>query len=185
MPEISSILNISRTTVFRYASKVHIQSEFVDSWKAKRGGSTARMVQAKEHAYTEAKNILNHLTDKEKMLFLCALYWGEGSKKDFGLSNTDPVLVRVFVIILHDIFKVKKSDLRISIRIYEDLEKDVCLDFWSKIVGVPKEDFVSVNVLHGKKTGKLKYGMCRVRTVKGGSLLKKIQGINKVVGEIL
>jgi hypothetical protein len=183
IPEISSLLNIPKTTVYRYASKTEILPKYQEIWKIKRGGSTKRMILAQDKAYLEGKNLVKKLSSKERQLFLSSLYWAEGSKKDFGLSNSDPHLISVFTNILEQEFNIVKSDLRISIRTYEDLDKDACLEFWSKVVGIPKEEFVSVNVLSGKKVGKLKYGMCRVRVVKGGSLLKRIQGINKAIVE--
>ncbi len=91
----------------------------------------------------------------EKLLFLSALYWAEGSKKDFGLSNTDPELIKIFVEGLRKVFKIDNKRFRISIRIYEDLDSEKSLAFWSKITGVAKKDFVSVNTLRGKKNGKL------------------------------
>lgn len=125
------------------------------------------------------------LTDREKTLFISALYWGEGSKKDFGLSNTDPNMIKVFVTILKQTLGITDDRLRVSVRIFEDLDKDKSLGFWSKVVGIPKEKFVSVNVLDGKKKGKLVYGMCSIRVKKGGDLLKKLAGINKIIGETL
>jgi len=44
------------------------------------------------------------------------------------------------------------------------------------------EKFVSVNVLDGKKNGKLIYGMCRIRITKGADVLKYIKALkNRVV----
>jgi len=117
------------------------------------------------------------------LLFLSALYWAEGSKKDFGLSNTDPGLIRVFVNCLRDLLRIDSKRFRVSIRLYEDLDKDKSLIFWSNVTGIPKENFIGFNILPGKKKGKLEYGMCRVRISKGGDLLKKINAINKVVLE--
>ena len=105
-------------------------------------------------------------------------------RKTFGLSNTDPNLIRVFVNCLEDVFKVDKTRLRISARTYEDLDKEKCLDFWSQITGVRKDNFVSVNILAGKKKGKLEHGMCRVRVLKGGDILKKIVAVNKVIADL-
>lgn len=75
---------------------------------------------------------------------------------------------------------MKKEDFRISIRIYEDLDKEKCIIYWLSITGLRREQLISVNVLQGKKIGKLEYGMCRVRVKKGGNLLKKIKAINLV-----
>jgi hypothetical protein len=60
-----------------------------------------------------------------------------------------------------------------------------CLNFWSKVVNLPKEQFQHVSVLAGKKKGKLEFGMCRVRVSKGGDLLKKIQAVNKVFSSLV
>lgn len=184
-PEISQEIGVSKTTVFRYSHTVEVLPQFRQALIAKRGGSQKIKLLKEQLALEEAKKIVASISYKEKLLFISALYWGEGSKNDFGLSNTDPDLIRVFVAGLRDVLKISDERLSISIRIYEDLDKDECLTFWSKIVGIPKEKFVSVNVLTGKKSGKLPYGMCRVRVRKGRDLLKKLVGINKIVAQIL
>lgn len=111
------------------------------------------------------------------------LYWGKGNKKDFILTNSDPNLIRVFVKLALDALGIKKEELQISIRLYEDLDRRRCLLFWSKVVGIQTHKFQSVHILSGKKIGKLQYGMCRIRVKKGGLLLKKLNGINKAVVE--
>lgn len=183
--EISKDLDISKTTVLRYIRNTKILPDYVPFWREKRGGSKKIMELKEQLALEEARKQVSQLTQKEKFLFLAALYWAEGSKRDFGLSNTDPNLIKTYITFLKDVFNVDKDQLRVSIRTYEDLDKDVCLSFWSNIVGIPKEKFINVNVLVGKKKGKLAYGMCRVRVTRGGDLLKKIKAINMAVVETL
>lgn len=185
IPEISKELSVPKTSVYHHAKNVRILPEHFKEWMGKRGGSTKRMLIAKQKAYEEGKYLIQNLTYREKLLFICALYWGEGSKGDLGLSNTDPELVKVYINGLKELFQVSENDLRISIRIYEDLDRKLCLQFWSDITGVPVNKFVSVNVLRGRKIGKLKYGMCRVRVTKGGKILKKILGINRAFIDII
>lgn len=184
VPEIAKELGIAKSTVFRYVEGVEILPEFVKLWFGKRGGSRKRKALKEAKAIEEAQAAFQELSNKEKALFLCALYWAEGSKRDFGLSNTDPELIRVFINGLRQVFEVPDDDFRISVRIYEDLDKEECLLFWSEVVGIPKEKFINVNILQGKKKGKLKYGMCRVRVAKGGDLLKKIAGTNTIVAKL-
>ena len=183
LPEISNELHIPKTTVFRYVQDVEILPEFLKGWSIKRGGSRKRKLLKETKAYEEGKKLVGKLSDKEKALFLSALYWAEGSKGDFGLSNTDAMLIKIFVAGLREVFHVTDERLRISVRLYEDLDKEKSLSFWSQIVNIPKERFVGVNILAGKKKGKLEHGMCRVRVLKGGDLLKKVNGINKAVIE--
>ncbi len=179
--EICSETKVPKTTVFRYITGVPVLDLYKSQWLGKRGGSKKRKHIKEQHAYEEGKKYVDKLSSKEKILILSALYWGEGNKKDFSLTNTDPNLIRIFISIIRENFNITSDKLRVSIRIYEDLSKDECLSFWSKVVGISANQFVNVNVLKGKKSGKLKYGMCRVRVLKGGDLLKKIHGINKAV----
>ncbi len=183
--EISKKLFISKTTVASYSKNISILPEYISLWKSKQITSIKRKEKKEKEAYKEASKLIRELSNKEKMLFLAALYWAEGSKKDFGLSNTDPNLIRTYISFLRDVYSIDKDQLKISIRIYEDLDKNKCLDFWSNIVGIPKERFINVNILSGKKKGKLAYGMCRVRVTKGGDFLKKIKAINNIVVESL
>lgn len=182
LPEIHKKVKVGYGSVFRYIQGVEILSEYRKIWHSKRGGSFKRMKLAEKRAEEKAGEYIFKLSEKEKIIFLSALYWGEGSKGDFGLSNSDPDLIRVFVLGLKEIFKINNNRLRISIRIYKDLDKEKCLKFWSKITGVPTVKFVNVNVLVGKKEGKLQYGMCRVRVTKGADMLKYMKALkNKVI----
>lgn len=185
LPEITQLAKVPRTTVFRYSKDVDILPEYKDNWRIKRGGSKKRKLIKEQKALEEAKRTIKKLSYKEKLLFLSALYWAEGSKKDFGLSNTDPGLIKVFVNCLRELLKIDDNRFRVSIRLYGDLDRDKSLSFWSGITGIRKENFIGFNILPGRKNGKLEYGMCRVRISKGGDILKKINAINKIVLERL
>lgn len=181
LPEIKKETNLGHGTVYRYLKDVEILPEFRAHWFSKRGGSIKRKKQAIELAKNKAKKNISSLSNKEKMIFIAALYWGEGTKSEFGLSNTDPELIKIIVKGLTEVFNIPQEDFRVSVRIYEDLDKKKCLKFWSDITGIPVKDFVNVNILQGKKQGKLPYGMCRVRVRKSANLLKYIIAIKNEV----
>lgn len=181
LPEIQKELKVGHGSIFRYIHGVEILPEYRKIWFSKRGGSIKRKKIAEEKASKEAKKAVSSISLKEKLIFLSALYWGEGSKTDFGLSNTDPELIKVFIKGLEEVFGVTRDRFRISIRIYEDLDKSKCLNYWSHITGVPVDRFVSVNILKGKKAGKLLYGMCRVRITKGGDVLKYMKALKNEI----
>lgn len=185
LPEVSRKLSVSRTSVLRHIKDVEILPEFLSEWAGKRGGSRKIRLYKEAQAFEEGKKFVDKLSEREKKLLLCALYWAEGTKSDFSLSNTDPNLIYVFVRCMRDVFKLDDDKFFINVRLYEDLDKDKCLEFWSNIVKIPKENLKGVNILPGKKKGKLIYGMCRVRIARGGDLLKQIMGINKAVFESL
>ncbi len=181
LPEISNQVSVSRTSALRYIKDVQILPEYLSEWAGKRGGSRKRKLLKHQRALEEGEQLVNELTEKEKLLILSSLYWAEGNKKDFILTNTDSDLIRVFVNILRQVLKVTNNQLKVSIRLYEDLDQEKSLDFWSQVVGIPKSKFLSTNIIPGRKKGKLQYGMCRVRVSKGGDLLKKIMGLNQVI----
>jgi hypothetical protein len=110
------------------------------------------------------------------MLILACLYWGEGNKTELNLINSDPNLIRVFVNCLKRL-GVKDEDLLVSARIYEDLNPEKVKLFWAKTLRIHKDLIRSINVLNGKKLGKLKYGMCRVRVRKGARYFKIIMSV--------
>lgn len=181
LPEIKKETGVGYGTVFRYIQGVQILSEYLTSWKGKQGGSVKRMELAQKDAAEKARLLVLRLTKKEKLIFLTALYWGEGNKKDFIFTNSDPEMIRVFTQGLTKLLGISKDGLKVSIRIFEDLNRNSCLKFWSKVTGVPVRKFVSINVLKGKKAGKLEHGMCRVRIKKGGTMLKYISAIKSEI----
>lgn len=181
LPEIQREVKVGYGSVHRYIKGVNILPDHIKTWFGKRGGSIKRMKVRELHANNQAAQIITSLSKKEKMIFLSALYWGEGCKSDFNLMNTDPQLIKVFIQGLQEVFHITKDRFRISIRIYEDLDRKKCLTFWSQVTGISKESFVNIDVIKGKKKGKLAYGMCRVRILKGSDMLKYVSALkNKI-----
>lgn len=119
---------------------------------------------------------------REAAIIASMLYWAEGCKKGFSIANTDPKLIKTFIDNMFIAFGLNLSDLKVSIRIYEDLNRAECLRFWSKVTGVELSlAETSVNVLKGAKEGKLQFGMCRIRIKKGNIIHKTIR---KIIGKI-
>lgn len=185
IPEISRRLSLPKSTVSTHIREVTILPQYYPRWLERRNAAKINSEKGWRTAIKKAKAIFPSLTKRELALIGATLYWGEGTKRDFGLSNTDPQLVSVFVYILKKVWGIQEKDLKISLRIYEDLDRRACLEHWSKIVGFELNDRTSVNVLRGSKQGKLKYGMCRIRVKRGGWLLKEITSINRRVAELI
>lgn len=181
IPELSKKFNIGKATVSRYIKNIQILPEYENLWLSKRNGSVRRKEKAEKEAAGKANKAINNLSNKEKLLILASLYWAEGAKVDSNLTNTDPDLVKIFVNGLREIIGITNDRLRLNIRIYEDMDKEKCIDYWFKVTGLAKDNLSSVNVLSGKKKGKLKYGMCRVRIVKGGDVLKYLVAIRQKI----
>lgn len=184
MPEIYREVKVGYGSVSKYIKGVKILPKYQGIWLSKRNGSKARKERLQENANRKAKEQLTSLNTREKLVFLTALYWGEGGKTDFNFTNSDPEMIKVFVSGLKEILGIEQKDIRASIRIYEDLDKNICLNHWSKITNIPVDEFVNVDVLKGKKTGKLQYGLCRIRIKRGGNVLKYLLALNKRIAEL-
>ncbi len=175
--EISKILNVSKSTVSRHVRAVSILPAYKKRLLERQNTSKERFRRDLEEAKRRAEIKLPNLTQKDLVIVLSSIYWAEGNKKDLTLTNTDPEMIRTFIYILKKVFYVSEEKITISLRIYEDLDKKKCLEFWSRVTGVKLSNKTTVSVLTGRKNGKLNYGMCRVRVKKGGKLLKEIFSI--------
>ncbi|MGC9611134.1 MAG: hypothetical protein ABSE68_02875 [Minisyncoccia bacterium] len=177
IPEISRELMISKSTALRYSNEVSILPAYKKRWLDRWNSSKVKSQKHTEEARKDAEIKLPNLTNKDLIVILSSLYWAEGNKKDLVLTNTDPEMIKTFLYTLRKIYGIPNDSLKVSLRIYEDLDKKQCLRFWSKITGIMLDNKTTVSVLSGHKNGKLSYGMCRVRVKKGGRLLKEILSI--------
>lgn len=182
LPEIRNITGHGKATIFKYIQNVEILPRFIERWNNRRKSSVSRMIESQKKAKIEAEAVINELTRKDKIIIIGCLYWAEGNKKDFSLSNTDPVLIKTFIEYLSEI-GVKKNDLRVTVRVYEDIDIKKACKFWARVVGISADKIRNVNILRGKKKGKLKYGMCRIRVVKGAYFLKLLKAVKDIIGE--
>lgn len=176
LPEICRSLKRGSSTVYAYAKKVKVLPEHADTLRQKQGGSKYRSeIQWKESSLL-AKSLLRKIEKREKLFILASLYWGEGTKSGLDFINSDPEMIRVFVSCL-TVLGVNKSELRLSLRVYDDVNILIAKKYWANICGVGVESILSANILKGKKSGKLPYGMCRVRVTKGSKYFKLIMSM--------
>ncbi len=182
--ELVNFFSIPKTTVWHHIQGVKVLPKYAELLKSKQGGSKNKAAKEWQEATQDARALIPSLNKHEKILIATSLYWAEGSKGDFTLSNSDPDLIRIFINCLKEL-GIGKDKLSINIRIYEDLNIDKVCNFWSRITGIPKREIKYVNILYGKKHGKLPYGMCRVRVKKPKYFLKLINALRQsIINEI-
>lgn len=163
--EIHKLVPIGRTTIYSYLKNIKTDFDLRNT------GSVRKARAEWEYSKNYASKLIKNISKDGRMLVLACLYWGEGNKTELNLINSDPNLVRVFVNCLMDL-GIKREDLLVSIRIYEDINIEKAKNFWAKTIGIKSYLIRSVNILVGKKIGKLEYGMCRIRVRKGGKYYK-------------
>ena len=102
---------------------------------------------------------------KYNPLFIAGLmlYGGEGDKRTRGqvrLCNTDPELVRLFVLFLKKVCQIPVEKIKGSVLIYPDLDADECTDYWSAKSGIPRNNFQKCVTIQGRhKKRKLSHGV--------------------------
>ncbi len=97
------------------------------------------------------------------------LYWGEGLKRGPGgvrLSNTDARLIKKFIEFMEKVFIIKRSKLRFGLQIFDDIDPEKALSYWTRELGVRRNQFykIIVSEIRGKGTYKYKseYGVAMV-----------------------
>jgi len=175
-PEIVRLVGRGYGTVFRYARSVRVAPEFAGLLKSKQGGSRARARRDWEQAKARSVEIVGKLSFRDRMLVLAALYWGEGTKRELNIINGDASLLRMFIVCL-EALGIKRSSLRISLRLFEDIDVQRAKEYWARELRV-RSNVISVSEFSkGKKNGKLAYGMCRIRVQKSGPCFKLVMSM--------
>lgn len=72
------------------------------------------------------------------------LYWGEGTKKNLRtvrLGNTDPYLLKAFLVFLRKMYAIDESKLRFALQIFTDMNQEREEKFWRDFLHVNKKQF--------------------------------------------
>lgn len=132
--------------------------------------------------YKEQKSLLFPFSKRELFLTGLFLYWGEGSKShltDISLSNNNSSIIRFFINWLVKSLLVPESNLKIQLHLYNDMDINKELGFWSRILNIPLAQFYNPYI---KKTSSVRinhkggfgHGTCNVR-IGDVRLTEKIQ----------
>lgn len=155
-------LSISRINELRANNPQRIE-RFRNTMKAKRDKGF-------EEVYKNAVNEIGKLSKRDMLIGGIFLYWGEGSKSSSyttSVSNTDPNVLKFFIRWL-SLFGVEKSELKVSLYLYKDMNIKKEVDYWVKELNIPRSCFrrpyVKDSTLSGLsyKNG-FGHGTCNVR----------------------
>jgi hypothetical protein len=178
--EISAYTSKSRSVVSKYIQGIKVLPQFESILKKKQGGSKTRSDDLWLKSKIAAGRIVNKLKTRDKLFLLIGIYWGEGTKRELNIINSDPVLLRAFVDFVKEI-GITKNRIKASVRIYNDVGQNRSVDFWSNSLGLGKNQFFNAEIMKGKKKGKLKFGMCRLRVEKSSKEFKLLMSLISVV----
>ena len=183
--EISKTLNIPKSTLSCWFSKLEWSKNFTTILFHQNNSSEKHRKQIQYLAkinrerwlrvhlgyQQQAKADFNNLKNNKLFLAGLMLYWGEGDSKIENsivrLANTDPQMIRIFVLFLERICKIPKSDIKLAMVLYRDLDETSCKDFWSKMSIIPLNQFIKTQFIIGKHpTRRLDHGICTVYVTK-------------------
>ncbi len=111
-------------------------------------------------AYTEGFDLIKSISDRELLLIGTALYWGEGSKSErtthtpLDFSNSDPMMVAVYMKFLRKILKVSEEQIRAGIHLYSSTDIHEAKKFWATTTGLPIDRFFIINQISRASKGK-------------------------------
>jgi hypothetical protein len=110
-------------------------------------------------------------TSKDFFLFGLGvgLYWGEGTKSNLNsvrLGNTDPDLLKNFILFLEKLYGIKKDKLRFGVQVFTDLAPAVCLKYWCSTLDISPQQFykpvISKSQSRGTYRRKAQYGVITI-----------------------
>ena len=100
-------------------------------------------------------------------------------------TNSDPLLINLWLEFLRKILKPKEERLRVSLHLYKDHNKNKLIAFWSSLTGIPKNQFYNTQI-YCAKNPKYKpnpFGTCKIRYIDKKTYLKLDEIIKKNLGK--
>jgi predicted DNA-binding protein YlxM (UPF0122 family) len=114
-------------------------------------------------------NPKQNLNLKEQLLKVAGLmlYWAEGGKRNtqaVNFTNSDPLMIRVFMKFLRSVYQINESKLRCLIYCFENQNIEELTNYWSLLTQIPKTQFQKPYIRKdgGNKHNKMKYGLIHI-----------------------
>lgn len=134
------------------------------------------------------KSMVGILSDRDIMLIGAALYWGEGYKnfkkgtyEHINFANSDPDMIRVFLMFLKRVLNIASSDLKAHIFLYPGMDQKKAIRYWVAITKIPRDHFyiyegVSKSSKKKRPQNLLPYGTIQIRLIRRKEFFK-IRGL--------
>lgn len=139
-----------------------------------------KRIERTEEIMSNARKELPSLSKNEIFLPGLMLYWAEGAKSNetIKFSNSDPLMIKLMMRWFRDICDVPEEKFRIALHIHELLSRKNAEEYWSKITGVPLNQFQKTFVKPtslGQRKNILYNGTCII-CVFDKSLFRRMHG---------
>ena len=122
-----------------------------------------------EGVYERAAKDISTLSEREMFIAGLFLYWGEGSKTQntlTAISNTDPAVL-IFFIKWLEMFGVPREKLKVCIHLYQDMDAEAELNYWSEVLDLPRTAFRKPYIKSSSRSGltytqRFTHGTCNI-----------------------
>lgn len=151
-------------SVSQISNKLHVSQGQINYWLAKfkiqkRSIKVASYKRLNPEGDPFSIKAINNIDEAFLLGLGLGLYWGEGTKRNLNavrLGNTDPYLVKSFILFLRRLFSIDEARLRFSLQIFSDMDKRKEEKFWREFLNVPQSKFYKTVVTKSGKIGTYK-----------------------------
>jgi hypothetical protein len=130
-----------------------------------------RIKEENKEAYRSGLENIDSISEKELLLIGASIYWGEGSKSErmtstpLDFSNSDPLMVSVYMKFLRQILKVPEERIGAGIHLYSSTPINKAKKFWALTTGLPENRFFIINQVSKASQGKRPFNILPYGTI--------------------
>lgn len=197
--EILKDVRVSKSTLSLWLRSVNLSKrqkqrltlkKLQSAWRGGEAKKKSRIKKSRK-IISQAKKEIGKITDRDAWLAGIMLYWAEGSKQKetnvsvaVKFSNSDPIMLRFFIIWLKKYLKVSDDEIVFEMFIHENFKekKDDFINYWSKTLNYPVSKFDKLYYKRHKVNTKRKnigtsyHGQLSILVKKSTNLNRKIIG---------
>ncbi len=147
-PEIQERMSVHRTTLSKWCKDIELTPKQIDAqgdnYKGIVKGAEANHVKRQkeiEKIRAKARKGINSLSPYEFKLAGIALYWGEGSKKQVGFSNSDPKIIKFMMKWFRKVHQVPDEKINLTLYLYPEQDEQNLKEYWSEVTDLPLDQF--------------------------------------------
>ncbi len=196
--QIKKILKVSKSTLSLWLRDYPLSKQRIrelrdwNEQKIEKYRETMRRKREKRlwAVYKIQKGLILPLNKRELFFAGLFLYWGEGAKNSrdsLSISNSNPSVIKFFIYWLNKILGVPKKKMRAYLQIYNDMNMNNELGYWSKMLQIPLTQFSRPYIKKTSSTrinhkGGFGHGTCNLR-INNVSLAEKVFMSLKVISD--
>lgn len=206
--EIMKQIPVAKSSVCLWLQSVGLagfQNSYTDTEKRKsarqKAYASCRQKRLNKIEYIEKQaheELIAHTINDDTLFFIgIMLYWAEGAKihtisGSVSFINTDPSMLRIFILWLNKFFNVQLTDLIFRVQIHETGNTENSKIWWSQQLNIPSNYIKHItlkkhNIIRKYTVAEQEryHGTMQITVKRSTDLIRKITGYIKSVSKIL